>query len=268
MGAVTLPPHEMVRLRRLVLGAESSGRVLGLDLDADQERRLSDLVARRVTGVPLQYLEEAIPFGPIELKVDPRALIPRPETEQLWEVAVHSLGEAGPGTPIVDLGTGTGALALALKHTFGEAPVYGTDLSEAALALAAENAAHTGLEVEWLAGDLFAALPRSLMGRLELIVCNPPYVSEAEWAGLPVEIREHEPRRALVGGPEGTEVLARIADEAFWWVGVGGWVICEIGETQGEAVLELFGAFDCEVRRDLTGRDRFLVARKGMSCCV
>jgi release factor glutamine methyltransferase len=146
--------------------------------------------------------------------------------------------------------------------------VCATDLSPDALALAAENADHNGLEIELREGDLFAALPSLMMGRLELVVSNPPYVSEAEWPGLPAEIRQHEPRRALVSGPEGTEVLARIADEAFWWVGVGGWVICEIGETQGAAALEMFGAFDCEVRRDLAGRDRFLVARKGMSCCV
>ena len=96
---------------------------------------------------------------------------------------------------------------------------------------------------------------------------NPPYVSEAEWEALPGEIRLHEPREALVAGPEGTEVLARLAAEAYWWLGVGGWLICEIGETQGEAALGLFGAYESEVRDDLAGRPRFLVARKGAPCC-
>jgi release factor glutamine methyltransferase len=168
----------------------------------------------------------------------------------------------------VDLGTGTGALALALKHRFPSAPVYAVDLSEAALELAAENADRNGLEIVLLHGDLFAALPDRLRGRVEMIVSNPPYVSEAEYASLPEEIREHEPREALVAGPAGTEVLARIAEEAYRWLGIGGWVLCEIGETQREAALELFGAFEREVRPDLAGRPRFLVARKGMACCV
>jgi len=267
MGTVMLPSYEVERLRRLVTGAERSGAAFDADLDGEQSGRFEELVARRCGGHPLQYLEGTLPFGPIEVIVDRRALIPRPETEQLWETAVQSLGDAGPGTPIVDLGTGSGVLALALKQAFPDAPVYATDVSEPALSLAAENAVHTGLEIELLAGDLFEALPRSLLGRIEMIVSNPPYVSEAEWGSLPVEIRDHEPHRALVAGPEGIEALARIAEEAFWWLGVGGWVICEIGETQRRAVLDLFAAYDREVRRDLAGRDRFLVARKGMSCC-
>ena len=92
-------------------------------------------------------------------------------------------------------------------------------------------------------------------------------MSEAEWAALPDEIRLHEPREALVAGPEGTEVLARLADAAYWWLGVGGWLVCEIGETQGAAALGLFAAYEREVRLDLAGRPRFLVARRGAPCC-
>jgi release factor glutamine methyltransferase len=235
--------------------------------DAEERTRLEALVARRLAGEPLQYLEGRIPFGPIEVAVDRRALIPRPETEQLWELAVALLGRAGPGTPLVDVGTGSGALALALKHAFPTAPVYATDLSAEALGLARENAAANGLEVTFLEGDLLDPLPPGLRGRVEMIISNPPYVSVAEWASLPDEIRLHEPQRALVAGPEGTEVLARLAAESYWWLGVGGWLVCEIGETQGEAVLSLFGAYEREVRPDLTGRPRFLVARKGAPCC-
>ena len=234
---------------------------------ADEQARLDHLLRRRLAGEPLQYLEGRIPFGPVELQVDGRALIPRPETEQLWELAVALLGAAGPGTPLVDVGTGSGALALALKHAFPSAPVYATDLSPAALSLARENGVGAGLEVTFLEGDLLEPLPAALRGRVEMIVSNPPYVSAAEWEALPGEIRLHEPREALVAGPEGTEVLARLAAEAYWWLGVGGWLICEIGETQGEAVLELFGAYERDVRVDLAGRPRFLVARKGAPCC-
>jgi len=232
-----------------------------------EQARFDALVARRLAGEPVQYLEGRVPFGPVEVRVDRRALIPRPETEQLWETAAAAMGEAGPGTPIVDLGTGSGVLALALKHAFPTAPVYATDLSEEALDLARENAAANGLEVAFLHGDLFDPLPLALRGRVELIVANPPYLSEEEWERLPDEIRLHEPREALVAGPAGSEVLARIADEAYWWLGIGGWVLCEIGEAQGEAALVLFAAYEREVRPDLAGRPRFLVARKGAPCC-
>lgn len=233
-----------------------------------EERELVDtLVARRRRGEPLQYLEGSVPFGPVDVAVDARALVPRPETEQVWEAAVGCLREAGAGTVIVDLGTGTGVLALALKHAFPAARVLGVDVSADALDLARENAAVNGLDVEFLCGDLFEPVDSALRGRVDLVVSNPPYVTEAEWLGLPAEIRDHEPRSALVAGPEGTEVLARIAEEAYWWLGVGGWLVCEIGETQAGAVGKLFDAYHAEIRTDLAGRDRILVARRGAPCC-
>jgi len=247
-------------------GRSRANLLTGPAVGPAEQARLQALIARRLAGEPLQYLEGQVPFGPVEVKVDRRALIPRPETEQLWEAAVAALGEAGPGTPIVDLGTGSGVLALALKRVFPSAPVYATDLSPEALDLARENAAANALEVTFLPGNLFDPLPRGLRGRVELIVANPPYLSEDEWDRLPDEIRLHEPREALVAGPVGTEVLARIADEAYWWLGMGGRLLCEIGETQGEAALGLFGSYEREVRRDLAGRPRFLVARKGAPC--
>jgi release factor glutamine methyltransferase len=263
----SLPPHELERLAMTATGRTRAALLTHPPARGGEQDHLDALVARRLAGEPLQYLEGRIPFGPVELLVDRRALIPRPETEQLWELAVGLLGRAGPGTPLVDVGTGSGALALALKHAFPSAPVYGTDLSAAALALARENAAANGLEAVFLQGDLLDPLPAALRGRVELIVSNPPYVSEAEWAALPDEIRLHEPREALVAGPAGTEVLSRLAAEAYWWLGVGGWLVCEIGETQGEAALDLFGAYEREVRFDLAGRPRFLVARRGAPFC-
>jgi release factor glutamine methyltransferase len=263
-----LPEHARLRLLEAATGRCRSSLAADPRLTAAEQDRFDALAARRAAGEPLQYLEGRIPFGPVSLAVDRRALIPRPETEQLFELAVTALDDAGPGTVIVDLCTGSGALALALKHAFGAARVYGTDIDPDALALARSNAADAGLDVTLLEGDLFGALPGRLMGRIDLLVANPPYVSEAEWADLPADVRDHEPRRALVAGPSGTEVVERIAEEAYWWLGIGGYAICEIGETQGERALEAFGAFDRGIRRDLAGRDRFVVARKGASCCV
>ncbi len=249
-GALGLPEHEARRL-------------WGVAADDGHYRRL---VERRLAGEPLQYLEGTVQFGPLELAIDERALVPRPETEGLWEMAVAALGDAGPGTVIVDLCTGSGNLALALKHAFPRAQVYGTDTSEGAVGLAAENAARTGLDATFLHGDLFEPLPRKLIGRVDLVVANPPYVAEGEYAGLPVDVRR-EPRGALVAGEAGTEVLARIGDEAPWWLAVGGWLFCEIGETQGDTVPGLFPGLDREVRQDRAGRDRYLVGRKGAPCC-
>ena len=104
-------------------GRTRAALLAGPALTPEEQSRLDALVARRLAGEPLQYLEGRAPFGPVELRVDRRALIPRPETEQLWELAVGLLGEAGPGTPLVDVGTGSGALALALKAAFPTAPV-------------------------------------------------------------------------------------------------------------------------------------------------
>ncbi|HLA67747.1 MAG TPA: peptide chain release factor N(5)-glutamine methyltransferase [Acidimicrobiia bacterium] len=260
-----IPAHELDRLRRAVTGRSRSSLAIEPVLTADEQRRVAELIRRRTAGEPLQYLEGTVDFGPLTLKIDERALIPRPETERLWEEAVRSLGEAGPGSVIVDLGTGSGCLALALKHAFAAARVFGIDVSADALALAGENAAFTGLDVTFLHGDLFAPLPDDLEGRVDLVVSNPPYVADGDH--LPGEIKDHEPHQALFAGPQGTEMLARIAEEAYWMVGVGGWVLCEIGDGQADEAKRLFGAYDREVRKDLAGRDRILVARKGASCC-
>ncbi len=169
---------------------------------------------------------------------------------------------------IVDLCTGSGNLALALKHAFPPARVFATDLSAEALALAAENRERLGLEVILLEGDLFEPLPRDLYGRIDLLVANPPYVAEGEVGSLPVDVRRHEPRLALVAGPRGDEVLVRLAEEAYWWLGTGGWLFCEIGHDQADRALDLFGTYlDVEVRPDLAGRARYLVGRKGARCC-
>lgn len=267
LAASDLPAHEAERLLLSVLGGTRADLYTGSASDADASR-FHALVEQRRRGEPLQYVEGSVQFGPIGLRVDERALIPRPETEFLWEQAVGALGDAGPGTRMVDLCTGSGALAVALKAHFPSARVFGSDLSGKALSLAEENASLNGLEIEWCRGDLFDALPVRLKGRVDLIVSNPPYVSADEYEGLPSEIRMYEPEEALVAGPRGDEVLKRIAEDVYWWLSTGGWLFCEIGERQSERALELFGGWlQCEVRNDLAGRPRILVGRKGARCC-
>ena len=256
VAAAGLPDHEAERLLVAASGLTRVELVTVAEVSPDTTVNFHRLVARRVAGEPLQYLEGTVQFGPLELLADPRALIPRPETEQLWERVVARVGEEPPAV-IVDLCTGSGNLALALKHSFAGAIVWATELSPRALSLAMENGQRTGLQVNWLEGDLFSPLPADLRGRLDLVVSNPPYVAEAEVDALPDDVRDHEPRAALVAGERGDEVLARIATEAASWLAPGGRIVLEIGETQGRRAAELFGRYDMVIEQDLSGRDRF-----------
>lgn len=254
-----LPPHEVERLLRLVTGADRIAVLSGVAVTSHQRRRFEDLVARRLAGEPLQYLEGTVVFGPVEVVVDRRVLVPRPETEGLFELVVAA---AASPRVVVDLCTGSGVLALALKTTWPQARVLATELSPEAAEVARDNVARTGLEVEVLEGDLFAPLPRELWGRVDVVVANPPYVAEGEVPDLPLEVREHEPRMALVAGPRGDEVLARVAAEAGSWLAPRGLLACEIGERQADRARQLFARYDAEIRLDLTGRPRYVLGRR------
>ena len=259
MASSDLAAHEAERLLMAATGKTRAALHRSGSVSNDAAEEFRRLAAARRRGVPLQYLEGSMPFGPVDLAIDRRALIPRPETEQLWELAVHL---ADAPQLIVDVCTGSGNLAIALKHSFPQASVIGCDNSPEALELAEHNAARNGLEVTFLESDLFSALPTQLRGAVDLVVANPPYVAASEFDQLPAEIRDHEPEAALVAGPSGTEVLERIAHEARRWLAPGGMLVAEIGETQGMRVLELFSALDPSLRRDLAGRDRFVVGRR------
>lgn len=224
---------------------------------AGDPEMLAELVRRREAGEPLQYLEGTAPFGPFDLVVDRRVLVPRPETEGLWEIARNLVEDP---TLIVDLCTGSGALAIALAVSVPGARVIGTDISASALDVARINGSAHAPGVEWAEGDLFDALDTSLAGSVDLVVANPPYVATSEWRRLPVDVR-HEPRMALVSGPTGLEVLRRIATESPAWLATGGVVACEIGESQAGEVTQMFSGFaSVQVLPDLAGRDRYLVA--------
>jgi len=237
-----LPPHELRRLEAI----------------AGPGRPLEQLIARRLDGEPLQYIEGTAPFVNLDLMVDERVLVPRPETEGLFEIAAKMVRHP---SVIVDLCTGSGALALALKKRFPTAAVFATDISDAAIEVATENKYRTGLEVYLGVGDLFDPLPASLLGEVDLLVANPPYVAESRYSQLPRDVRR-EPREALVSGPTGLEVIREIGATISRWLRPGGVVVCEIGEHQGAAASSCFLELPTVVRKDLTGRDRYVVAVK------
>ncbi len=257
---VPLPRHEARRLVAAVLGVEVTRLDPNRELTPSEAEAVAALQRRRLAGEPLQYLEGTAAFGPFELVVDDRVLIPRPETEQLWELATALVSDPAV---VVDLGTGSGALAVALSRSFPRARVVATDVSSAALEVAALNVERCGATVELVCGDVYEALPSELRGRVDLLVSNPPYVAEGEWGGLADDVR-HEPRRALVAGPRGTELVERILDGLGEWLAPEGVAAIEIGATQGGALADHGRAagWAVELHRDLAGRDRFLVVRR------
>lgn len=237
-----IPPHELSRLEAI----------------AGPSQPLEELVARRIGGEPLQYIEGSAPFGPLDLIVDERVLVPRPETEGLFEIATKMVRNP---EVIVDLCTGSGALALALKMAFPSAAVFATDVSEDAIAVATENKHRNRLDIYLAVGDLFDPLPVSILGEVDLLVANPPYVAEAEFVELPEDVKR-EPKLALVAGPTGFEVIRDIGASASRWLRPGGVLVCEIGETQGVTAARVFMGLPTVIRQDLSGRDRYVVAVK------
>jgi release factor glutamine methyltransferase len=243
-------------------------------------QRLGLLVERRVSGEPLQYVIGSWSFRGLDLMVDPRVLIPRPETEIVVEVALEeaqrrglrrtrrrrlALVEPEPTAAVADLGTGSGAIALALDAELPEVIVWATDVSPDALDVARANIAGcAATRVRTSVGSWFDALPDDLRGRLELIVSNPPYVSEGEVSSLPDEVADFEPRGALVSGPTGREALEHLLEHAREWLVPAGTLVCELAPHQADVIVERARAFDYAevlVRADLAGRPRVLVAR-------
>jgi release factor glutamine methyltransferase len=224
------------------------------------------MAARRAAGEPLQYAMARWGFRSLDLHVDRRVLIPRPETEVLAQLAVDECRRLDAAVA-VDLGTGSGALALALASERPGLQVWGTDVSDDALAVARANLAGLGraaTRVRLAAGSWFEALPADLAGRIDVIVANPPYVSEAEMAELPDEVRDWEPREALCAGPTGLEDIERIVAEAPVWLARPGSLLVELAPHQaasGRAQARRAGFPSVTVWPDLAGRDRIVLAR-------
>jgi release factor glutamine methyltransferase len=234
---------------------------------ADAAARLDGLVERRLAGEPLQYILGRWSFRDLDLRVDPRVLIPRPETEVVAEVALAEARRSPGPCTVADLGTGSGALALALAADLPDAEVWATDVSPAALAVARANLAAVGpaaSRVHLVEGMWYEALPARVRGRLRVIVSNPPYVAEAEFAALPPEVRDHEPAGALVAGPTGREALEHLVAGGREWLEPGGALVLELAPDQAaplRVTAAAAGYAAVAVERDLAGRDRVLVAR-------
>ncbi len=257
---VESPRVSAERLLMQVLETDRAGLYARTEgLDTRQARMFGRALCQRCAGTPLQHLTGDQAFRHIRLEVRPGVFVPRPETEVLVELALDALG--GSEDPVVvDVGTGTGAIALAIKHERPDASVFATDVSPEAVALARDNAERLGLEVRVLQGSLLEPVPGELRGWVDLVVSNPPYVSRQEWADLPAEVRA-DPEGALLGG---IEVYEHLAEAAARWLRDGGLLAMEIGAAQGEAVADLLERDYGEVRvaQDLTGRDRIVLARR------
>lgn len=258
IGCTSLPRHEAERLLVVATGWSRTDVLLADAIPQGAIERYRALVGRREAGEPLQYLEGDVPFGPAMIAVDPRVLIPRPETEEMLELALQM---APAPHIVVDLCTGSGNLAIALAMMRPDARVVATDISQDAAAAASDNAAVNGVAVEILVGDLFAPLPDEIRGQVDLLVANPPYLAARELEDVPADVA-HEPPSALVAGPVGDEVLERIGASAADWLAPGGLVVCEISEFGSHAVVRHFESVGGRIHHDLSGKDRFVVGRR------
>jgi release factor glutamine methyltransferase len=230
----------------------------GRKLSADEESAFLASLERRVRREPLAYVLGEWGFRRLTLAVDPRALVPRPETEIVVERCLALLA-AAEEPRVVDVGVGSGAIALAIADEHPGARVVALDSSEPALALAEENRARARVDgrVRLVHGDLLSGI----QGPVDLVVSNPPYVAADEWEFLQPEIRLYEPRAALVGD----DVAETVARDAWSVLGRGGWLVLEVGDGQASglaAALEELGYDEVRITRDLAGRERVVEGRR------
>jgi len=231
------------------------------ELSADEERRFDGYIAERATGKPAQYITGHQEFWGLDLLVSPAVLIPRPETEHVVETVLE-LAAGQQDLKIVDIGTGSGCIAIALASEFAAAEIHATDISAEALEIARANAARLGFseQIHFHHADLLQRLPAQ---QFDFVVSNPPYVSEAEPEKTQREVREFEPKVAVFGGETGMEIYQRLIPQAYQSLREGGWLVMEIGYSIEEPVRRLLPAWN-EVRtvNDLQGIPRVIAARK------
>lgn len=266
LSAQGIPPQTAWLEASLLLGkAWQKDRVALLtSLDEtpgpETRRAYRELLNRRLNQEPLQYILGEQVFMSLQFKVTPDVLIPRPETELLAQEAI-ALGRGLKDPMILDLCTGSGALAISLAYYLPQSRVTAVDISSPALEVARENACHNGVSkrVELLAGDLFSPLANR---KFHLITCNPPYISEEEYGGLPAEVKK-EPRLALYGGEDGLAFYRRIGSQAGEFLVEEGRLVMEIGYAQGPAVKEILatnGWGAIRLIKDWNGHDRVITA--------
>tara|TARA_B100001778_G_scaffold127386_1_gene104808 strand:+ start:1736 stop:2626 length:891 start_codon:yes stop_codon:yes gene_type:complete len=237
-----------------------------------QLKRLSKLIARRLTGEPLQYVLGRWQFRELDLFVDDRVLIPRPETEILVGYALeeckskkNQLDETR-SLNVADLGCGSGAIGLSIAREIQEVSVWCTDVSEGAIAVTRANLAGLGMvgqKVSISQGSWFEALPQEMLEKFDVIISNPPYISDSE--ELPPEVSEWEPSSSLRSGPLGTEDLSFLLNNSIEWLSAEGQLILELAPMQADQMVEEaknLNFREVQLRNDLTGRDRVLMAKK------
>ncbi len=249
-------------LLRHALGLDRSRLYASLrdDIDDARRREFDALLSRRLAHEPTAYITGHKEFYGIDLETTPDALIPRPETELLVDEALRLAHPDEPAV-IADVGTGCGAIAIALAARRPRAAIYAIDASPAALAIAERNAGQLlpAGRIRFLPGDLLDPLPEPA----DLIVANLPYVKTSDWEALPPEIRDHEPRSALDAGPTGTEVIEKLLAQAPRHLKGNGVLLVEIGWDEGERLRQMAGKYfrgaHVEIKKDLAGLDRLLV---------
>jgi release factor glutamine methyltransferase len=262
-AGVESPEHDAAELLAHVLGTTRPGLVLVERLEPAQEQAYDDLVRRRATREPLQHLTGVAAFRHVQLRVGPGVFVPRPETELLAGWAVDQAREVTGHDPVVvDLCTGSGAIALSVATEVPAAVVHAVELDEQALGWAAGNLA--GSEVHLVAGDMADALPE-LDGGVDVVVCNPPYVPLEAWEGVSPEARLFDPGTALWAGDDGLEAMRLLERVAARLLRPGGRVGAEHADVQGESAPAVFAGAgrwsDVRDHRDLAGRPRFVTAR-------
>ena len=261
--------HEAKWLVERASGLDGTDLLVHLD-DCVASRHLAyfdQMLARRKSGEPLQYVLGRWAFRGLDLLVDPRVLIPRPETEVVAGLAIAALGDwPNDARRALDLGTGSGAIGLSLAAEVPGAQVWMTDRSFEALAVARANLAGLGgraaTRVAILESDWFSAVPADLVQSFSVIVSNPPYVHDS--ASLPEEVVGWEPASALFSGPDGTDALRHLIATAPGWLVAGGTLVLELSPEQGPSMAAVAlgaGYHDVRIESDLTGRARALVAR-------
>ena len=235
------------------------------ELTVDEKTRYDAALANRARGVPAQYITGHQEFWGVDLIVTPAVLIPRPETEHVIETVLDCVGRApSPASPlrILDVGTGSGCIALSLAKELPQAEIHATDISAAALEVARANAARHKLEsrIQFREADLLAGFENN---PFDFIVSNPPYVGESEQDQVQLEVRKFEPRNAVFAGPTGVEAIARLIPQAYSALKPGGWLIMEISGTIAEEVKHLLRDWnEVRIKPDLQSIPRVVQARK------
>ncbi len=259
-AGVPEPRRQAVRIWAEISQAAQGDMLLtrGLDVDPAEAARYQHAIQRRASGEPLPYVTGWTGFRHLSLRSDRRALIPRPETEGLVELLL----QRARGGRVVDIGTGSGCIALSLALEGGFTEVVGIDRSAEALALAGENRELAGTRVELVQGDLCAPLR---VGTFDALISNPPYLTAAEYAGLDPSVRDWEPAIALESGEDGLEATVRLLDQGRGVLREGGWVALEVDCVRASSAAHLASALgweDVRIHLDLFGRERYLLARR------